>query len=476
MNKYTFTTVLALLLLVLILPVYAYLEPFRMEQAQSDLRKEFVSDAAVIYVQNCAVCHGASGAGIGATPALNALGLGEADYDFLYKTIARGRYDTIMTGWHTEESGILNDYQIDELIALIRYVNWDFVGELAAEQGLIPPTLPVPAVDEAFLADVAALDPQGVVWAAGMQLYAHNCTVCHGVNGAGSDLGVPLNTPEVREKETAVLVNTITNGVPGAAMVAWEKALEPDEIEAIATFLHNWDKITEQNLTLTPPEPIRIDLDNPQDVLALGERIFTTTCTACHGENGSGGVGPALNSQQVLTNRSDAQILNTIINGGHRPNSAMPAFGDRFTTVELEALVNFIRAWEPTAPIVENPRGTAQGGGPPWLRATPDANNPIAPSANETSTRGPNQTFTGAVVNNDSNQLTFRSFDGALVDAMLGPPWFWAENGISLNPGDRIELEGFESAGHMELNWIINQTTGQRVDLRTPDGMPVWNN
>ncbi len=379
MNKYTFTTVLTLLLLVLILPVYAYLEPFRMAQDQADLRQEFVADAAVIYVQNCAVCHGASGAGIGATPTLNNPGLREADYDFLYKTIARGRYDTIMTGWHTEEGGILNDYQIDELIALIRYVDWDLVGELAAVQGLIPPTLPVPAVDVTLLADVTALDPQGAVWAAGMQLFANNCAICHGVNGEGSDLGAPLNTPEVRAKETAVLVNTITNGVPGSAMVAWDNALQPDKIEAIAAFLHNWDAIAAQGLALMPPEPVQIDLDNPQDVLALGERIFTATCTACHGDNGSGGIGPALNSQQALTSRSDAQILNTIINGGHRPNSPMPAFGDRFTSVELQALVAYIRAWEPTAPIVENPRGTAQGGGPPWLRATSDG----APAQNQ---------------------------------------------------------------------------------------------
>jgi mono/diheme cytochrome c family protein len=111
----------------------------------------------------------------------------------------------------------------------------------------------------------------------------------------------------------------------------------------------------------------------------LGERIYNTTCAACHGENGSGGTGPALNSLQLLTRKTDEQIQNTVINGGHRPNSTMPAFGDRLTSVEIGALVDYIRAWEPTATWVENPRGTQQGGGPPWLRATPDANNPIGP-------------------------------------------------------------------------------------------------
>ena len=116
-----------------------------------------------------------------------------------------------------------------------------------------------------------------------------------------------------------------------------------------------------------------------------------STCTSCHGENGSGGTGPALNSLQFLTGKSDEQITNTIINGSHRPNSSMPAFGDRFTAVELAALVDFIRAWEPTAAWVENPRGTEQGGGPPWLRATPDPNNPVSPGQGQGQGRGKGQ-------------------------------------------------------------------------------------
>ncbi len=503
MNRYTLTTFIALAVLVIVVPVYGFLEPQRMESAQAELRQQFVSDAAVMYIENCAVCHGAQGEGIGATPPLNTAGLAQADYDFLYKTIARGRYDTAMTGWRSDEGGIYNDYQIDELVSLIRYADWSTVGELSAQRGLIPPTLPVPDVDEDFLEQVAALGEEGAVWAEGIQLYANNCTTCHGVIGEGSELGVPLNTPELRAVDSAELARIIHQGVPGTMMASWEKVLDDDEIAALVSFLQNWDKIEAAGLSLTPPAPIQIDLNNPAEVRELGGRIFNTTCTACHGENGSGGSGPALNSQQFLTRKDDEQIRDTIIYGGHRPNSIMPAFGDRLTSVEIDALVQYIRAWEPAAPWVENPRGTEQGGGgPPWMRATPDANNPVQPEGAQGGGRGngggpwwrqeggtspgqsgqsaqmvemgPTLAFQGEVISAQDNLLTFRSDDGQPREAMLGPPWFWSENGVPLNPGDRIELEGFESPDHLEINWLNNLTTGQSIQLRTPDGTPVW--
>ncbi len=153
---------------------------------------------------------------------------------------------------------------------------------------------------------------------------------------------------------------------------------------------------------------------------------------------------------------------------------------------------------------MENPRGTAQGGGgPPWLRATPDPNNPVSPQGGgqgpgqgqgkgqgqgqgsgantavstppTSSQQGTSLQFTGEVININSNTLTFKNgADGTTIDAMLGPPWFWSENSIPLNPGDQISLEGFESPDHMELNWLINLTTGKAIQFRDAAGTPVW--
>ncbi len=498
MNRTVNISLLALLVLVIVIPVYAFRETERMAQAQVALRQEFVTDAAVMYVENCALCHGAAGEGIGTVPALDNQALREADYDTLYKTISRGRANTTMAAWHVDEGGSFNDYQVDELVALIRYVDWPLVGELAARQGLIPPTLPIPEVDDAFLEQIVALDPEGSIWAQGMQLFANNCTVCHGINGQGSDIGASLNNPDVRAREAAELVQIISEGVPNTLMTGWEEVLDFQEIEALVDFLGHWDVIEGSGLALTPPDPVHIDLDNPEEVMALGERLFNTTCAVCHGDSGTGGTGPALNSLQVLTNKTDAQIESTIIQGGTRPNSSMPSFGDRLTSVEIGAVIDYIRAWEPTATWVENPRGTLQGGGPPWLRTTPDTINPVDPAAGavgggpprrQTSdiattgqassglvatSQGPPIDIAGSVVSNEGNVLTLQIGDGSQVTANLGPPWFWSENSIALNPGDQVEMEAFESAEHMEVNWLNNLTTGESIQLRTADGLPVW--
>lgn len=104
-------------------------------------------------------------------------------------------------------------------------------------------------------------------------------------------------------------------------------------------------------------EPARIQAVEAADksvAEATGRDLFASNCTACHGQNGQGNVGPALNSQQLLKTTSDDTLFNLIRTGV--PGSVMPAwgqiFGGPFTDEQVVQLVAFIRAWEPTAPSV----------------------------------------------------------------------------------------------------------------------------
>ena len=174
MNKYNLISLLALLVFVIILPLYAVQEPGRMEQARIQLRQRYLEDGADLYVENCAKCHGAHGEGLGTMPALSNPGLAGADPDFLFKTIARAAHGTTMAAWHIEEGGILNEFQIEELVTVIRFGDWVQIGELAMVRDMVP-ILPDAVDPQTIMQEVSELDP-------------HQCAACHEEPAIHADL------------------------------------------------------------------------------------------------------------------------------------------------------------------------------------------------------------------------------------------------------------------------------------------------
>jgi hypothetical protein len=72
--------------------------------------------------------------------------------------------------------------------------------------------------------------------------------------------------------------------------------------------------------------------------------------------------------RQVFPGDTTDQAIQQIVTLGV-PGTAMPAWGDRMTDAEIQAIVGFLRQWEATAPEVAQPLGPPSGvGGPPWLR------------------------------------------------------------------------------------------------------------
>lgn len=90
-------------------------------------------------------------------------------------------------------------------------------------------------------------------------------------------------------------------------------------------------------------------------LVEMGAELFELNCVSCHGADGEGGIGPALNSQQFLTAADNAQI--TAIVAAGVPGSLMSAylleFGGPLTSQEIKGLTTFLRSWEEDAP--DNP-------------------------------------------------------------------------------------------------------------------------
>ena len=77
------------------------------------------------------------------------------------------------------------------------------------------------------------------------------------------------------------------------------------------------------------------------ELYALGESRYATSCAACHGSAGEGGVGPAIKGSAIATGAM-ADHLDMVVNGS-ATNPMMAAFGAQLSEVDIAAVVTFQR-------------------------------------------------------------------------------------------------------------------------------------
>jgi mono/diheme cytochrome c family protein len=195
----------------LLMLLYGVLEPVR--QASANDRQENLAIERGInqYVSLCVSCHGIDGQGAvvpGVEPQRVAPPLNRAQfqakdpdeakrtYDFLYKTVQRGRPGTPMPAWGQTDGGVLIHEHIHELVTLITNGDkqihgrtaWQHVEDIADEhiaEGTLQP--PVSAA--------TIVDPNDPNALAKRVFLTAGCAACHtveGLPGAGGQIGPPL--------------------------------------------------------------------------------------------------------------------------------------------------------------------------------------------------------------------------------------------------------------------------------------------
>jgi len=341
----------AILVVIFIVPVYAWFEPARQEDLIDEYRLQAVVSATDLHAENCGVCHGAAGEGIADNPALNSDAISMMSESDISKVITRGRYNTPMAAWAVDEGGVLSNSAVSDLVTLIQYGNWDYVEGRVAELGLTPPEVIEFEVTEDILASLAAI-PNGDMLSEGLTIYAQNCAACHNGNGSGTLIAPAIDTPDIRMKSPVEIVQTVNNGIPGTLMAGWQNSLTPEQINAVVELIYNWPVIVQAGVEF--PEIEMVSMASTPEMIADGSRLFDIACKSCHGSDAYGTpMAPALNNQLFLSQTPDAAVYQIIAGGA--AGTLMPAWGSRLTDLDIQSLVVYLRSLENTAPSILPP-------------------------------------------------------------------------------------------------------------------------
>lgn len=83
--------------------------------------------------------------------------------------------------------------------------------------------------------------------------------------------------------------------------------------------------------------------------LSAGEKIFTTSCVACHMADGGGGIGPNLTDEYWILGGGIKNVFNTISEGG-RDGKGMIAWKQSLKPVEMAQVASYILTLRGTTP------------------------------------------------------------------------------------------------------------------------------
>jgi cytochrome c oxidase cbb3-type subunit III len=162
-------------------------------------------------------------------------------------------------------------------------------------------------------------------------LFAANCSMCHGSDARGGKGFPDLTSPNLTwGRDPDAIIATIGGGRQGV-MPPWGAVLGADGVEAVADYVYT--------LSGRPaPEPARV---------AAGKEKFDTVCAACHGPDGKGNPAlgaPNLTDEYWVYGGSLAAIKETVTNG--RSNK-MPAHLELLGEQKVRLLAGYVYGLSP---------------------------------------------------------------------------------------------------------------------------------
>jgi cbb3-type cytochrome c oxidase subunit III len=189
----------------------------------------------------------------------------------------------------------------------------------------------------------------------GQALFAAHCATCHQPMGQGTDAFPPLaGNPVVTASDPTAMIAVIVNGRTGpltvnghtynGQMPTWNGQLTNADIASVATYVRSaWGNgasaVTEQQVAAAGA-PVSAQ---------VGASIYAKNCAACHGANGTGGIGPALAENPHVNIGDPTTMLTTIVQG----RNLMPSWRGQLSAGDIASVATYVRsAWGNKVPAV----------------------------------------------------------------------------------------------------------------------------
>ena len=234
------------------------------------------------------------------------------------------------------------------------------------------------AYDQPGGAVPAASDaPQPACAEHGQVIYEQECLGCHGRNGDGQGLLATTLTPRPRDFTRGLfryrstptgqlptdgdLQRTVSHGLTGSRMPAFQVFLDESEIRDVVAYLKQFSSRFEQAQT---PQPVSIADPPPPspERIAHGAQLYKDSgCPSCHGDTGK---GDGRSGQDLKTSEGDSITPRNLTDKwsfrrGHTPHdvfqrlamgmdgSSMASYGDALSTNEMWDLAFYVLALSP---------------------------------------------------------------------------------------------------------------------------------
>ena len=181
--------------------------------ADADLQNYAFNAGAAVFRTWCAQCHGSGAAGAKGYPNL-------LDNDWLWGGDVEAIHQTIAYGVRSDQDDT-------------RYSEMPAFGEWMAEEEIAALTQHVLAI--------SGQEHDGALAATGAELFADNCSSCHGDTAMGDrEQGAPNLTDAIwlYGGDEAAITETITNSRFGV-MPSWTNRLSEAEVNAVAVYVHS---------------------------------------------------------------------------------------------------------------------------------------------------------------------------------------------------------------------------------------------